>query len=174
MSQVSLTLTRYEGSLNKCLFDDKGFTCIAAWGLPPYAHLDDPARGLLAAVEAHALLQLLGLDSHFGVTTGTLYCGPIGSAARREYTVIGSSVNLAARLMAADKKHLVDGDGGVLCDLTTARQCAGIRFRALPPVELKGIARPCPVFRPVDPHGQSGVLAAPLYPPATTGSSGCI
>ncbi len=36
---------------------------------------------------------------HALVTSGRTYCGLIGSADRREYTVIGDIVNLAARLM---------------------------------------------------------------------------
>lgn len=36
-----------------------------------------------------------------GVTTGVTYCGVVGHILRREYTVIGISVNKAARLMVA-------------------------------------------------------------------------
>lgn len=36
-----------------------------------------------------------------GVTTGMTYCGVVGHILRREYTVIGISVNKAARLMVA-------------------------------------------------------------------------
>lgn len=34
-----------------------------------------------------------------GVTSGSTFCGVVGHAHRHEYTVIGRTVNLAARLM---------------------------------------------------------------------------
>ena len=36
-----------------------------------------------------------------GITTARTFCGVVGAAHRREFTVMGDSVNLAARLMAA-------------------------------------------------------------------------
>ena len=49
-----------------------------------------------------------------GVTTGTVYCGNVGSAARCEYCMVGHSVNMAARLMgaAARMKREVGGRVG--------------------------------------------------------------
>lgn len=42
---------KYQGSFNKFLVDDKGTTVIAVFGLPPVAHSNDPARGIMAALE---------------------------------------------------------------------------------------------------------------------------
>ena len=41
-----------------------------------------------------------------------VFCGDVGSNARREYAVVGDIVNLSARLMA-------HATGGVLCDKET-------------------------------------------------------
>ncbi len=45
-----------------------------------------------------------------GLATGPLYCGDVGAARRREYTVMGNGINMAARLMskANDQEVLID------------------------------------------------------------------
>lgn len=48
------------------------------------------------------------------VTTGMTYCGVVGHILRREYTVIGTSVNKAARLMVAYKDKVRIG-GSLKC-----------------------------------------------------------
>jgi class 3 adenylate cyclase/tetratricopeptide (TPR) repeat protein len=43
-----------------------------------------------------------------GLATGPLYCGNVGAAQRREYTVMGGGINMAARLMAkADAQQIL-------------------------------------------------------------------
>ena len=48
---IQRSVYRYEGSINKINVDDKGITIVAALGLPPFAHEDDPARGVQAALD---------------------------------------------------------------------------------------------------------------------------
>ena len=136
------TLYRHEGSFNKLSLDDKGLTLVAALGLPPFAHSDDPARGVQTALEIQDRLRELDVRGAIGVASGRVYCGEIGGSGRREYTVIGDKVNLAARLMQA-------APGTILCDPAT-RQAARARFvfEALPPVTFKGKSEPIPIFRP--------------------------
>jgi class 3 adenylate cyclase/tetratricopeptide (TPR) repeat protein len=143
------TLYRHEGSLNKLSLDEKGLTLVAALGLPPFAHSDDPARGVQTAIEVQDRLRELDVRGAIGVASGRVYCGEIGGRGRREYTVIGDRVNLAARLMQA-------APGTILCDPAT-RQAARARFafEALPPVIFKGKSEPIPIFRP---SGQAASL----------------
>ncbi len=140
---LQVALYRYEGSLNKLSVDDKGVSLVAVLGLPPLSHSDDATRALQAASAMRAVLAERSLRGSIGVATGKAFCGEVGNSSRREYTVIGDVVNLAARLMQAA------GDD-VLCDEVTA---AGSRSRyeveALPPVCLKGKQEPVQVFRPV-------------------------
>lgn len=129
----------FEGAINKFLHDDKGSTLIACWGLPPYASADDAERAVFAALRAAHLLTELGLRPAIGVTLGDAYCGVTGSVQRREYTVLGDSINLAARLMARKQ--------GVLVDATIA-QASSLAFEALGEVQVKGRQAPVGLFRP--------------------------
>lgn len=90
----------HEGSLNKLLMDDKGSTLIVCFGLPPLMHQDDPVRAILAAFTLRQYLTKIDCKCYIGIATGTVFAGVVGSSgSRREYSVLGDSVNLAARLM---------------------------------------------------------------------------
>ena len=139
---VQEALYEYEGSVNKLGVDDKGATLVAAFGLPPVAHEDDPVRAVQAALGIQARLQRLGLRPALGLATGRVFCGSVGSSQRREYTMIGGVVNLATRLMQAADDELV-------CDAATRQATqAKLAFEALPPRRLKGWPQPVAVFRP--------------------------
>ena len=143
---VQSLLYHVEGSLNKLSVDEKGTTLIAAMGLPPLAHRDDARRGLQAARAIRERLGAMGVECSIGVATGRVYCGEIGNDRRREYTIIGRVVNLAARLMQAAKDHRE-----IFCDEETARAARDcFRFEALPPRRLKNIEEPVPLFRPLE------------------------
>src|SRR5678809_1691338 len=87
--------------INKINVDDKGITIVAALGLPPFSHEDDPARGVQAALMIRKELNKLKMNSYIGITTGRIFCGSVGNESRREYTIIGNAVNMSARLMGA-------------------------------------------------------------------------
>ncbi len=133
---------RYEGSINKLSVDDKGASLLVAFGLPPLAHEDDPVRAVQVAMAMRESLSGMGLRSGIGVTTGRVFCGEIGSATRREYTLIGDVVNLSARLMTAAGE-------GILCDQNTHQASSGrIAFDAPSTIQVKGKAEPVAVFQP--------------------------
>ena len=139
---LQAALYRYEGSVNKISVDEKGITLVGAFGLPPLTHEDDAVRGARAALRIQNELRQLGLRCSIGVTTGRVFCGSVGNDTRREYTVIGSSVNLAARLMQAAQY-------GILCDtdIYQAGQTQ-IDFEVITPITVKGRSEPVAVFRP--------------------------
>jgi class 3 adenylate cyclase/tetratricopeptide (TPR) repeat protein len=151
MTALQGALYRYEGSINKLSVDEKGTTLVAALGLPPLAHEDDPARGVQAALAMREALAGLGRRVAIGVTSGRAFCGTVGSRWRREYTMLGAVVNLAARLMQ-------EAGDGVLCDRATATAArAALAFEALAPVRVKGRADPVPVYRPGRPAAGRGL-----------------
>ncbi|GAB4500344.1 MAG: adenylate/guanylate cyclase domain-containing protein [Anaerolineales bacterium] len=135
---------RHEGSINKMAIDDKGTVFLVLFGAPPLAHEDDAARATRCALELQALSARQTLEIAIGVTSGWVFAGPVGSDTRREYTVMGDAVNLAARLMKQA------GNGGILCDFDTYQQARKqIDFENLLPIRVKGKASMIRVYRPL-------------------------
>ena len=68
-----------------------------------------------------------------GLAAGNVIMGNLGSARRMEFTVIGDTVNFAARLCALAK------DGQILINRDLAHAAADdFRLDELPPVTIKG------------------------------------
>ena len=78
-----------------------------------------------------------------GVASGEGVMGAMGAASRMDYTVLGSTVNLSARLCSkADP-------GQVLIDAATREAgegMEGVAFETLEAIALKGYAEPVPTF----------------------------
>ena len=139
---IQEAISYYEGTIRQFMVDDKGTVLMAAFGLPPYTHEDDAARAVQAAQLMQANLRQSGLRSAVGITSGRTFCGPMGSGWRREYTLIGAVVNLAARLMQA-------APDTILCDTATYQAAqARLAFEPLAPITVKGKTDPVPVYRP--------------------------
>ena len=157
MSSVQRACYENEGQVNKFLVDDKGLLFLCVFGTPPMVHTDDPLRAIQACFDIIHSFRRLGLEGNFGLSTGRVFCGVVGSSARQEYTTLGDSVNLAARLMQLGKPNIL------IVDQTTFDQARGeFEFTVLEPVRLKGKANLIPVFQP---HSKSLVPTAPPYCP---------
>lgn len=91
----------YGGSIDKHIGD----AVMALFGAP-IAHGDDTLRAARAAIEIHDAVAKLGrefgraMSAHIGIASGEVVAGGLAGAGRRDYTVHGDSVNLAARLVA--------------------------------------------------------------------------
>src|SRR5438094_248712 len=127
---------RYEGTINQFLGD--GF--MALFGAP-LAHEDHARRGVLSALALQRTLTEADLGRSYGVecafgmrlNSGLVVVGSIGDNLRMDYSAIGDTTNLAARLKQ------VAASGTILMSEATSRLVQGyIRVEALPPVEVKG------------------------------------
>jgi len=133
LSAVIQIVHRYDGYLNKVDMGDKGSKYIILFGTP-VAHENDEERAVRCALE---LIALPGPQARIGVNVGQAYCGEVGSEARKEYTVIGDAVNLAARLMQAAQP------GQVLVSEAVRRGAEKMfEWESLPPITVKGKSEP--------------------------------
>jgi len=101
------------------------------------------ARDIQAVVEGSRLPRGVGI----GVYTGPAISGPIGPEARRDYTVIGDSVNIAARLCAAA------GQGEIVSDVATLeRSGMAAHFGVAERIQVKGREKAIEIRRMAPPE----------------------
>jgi class 3 adenylate cyclase/tetratricopeptide (TPR) repeat protein len=140
--QVQATLHRYDGFLIQVSLGDKGSYLYAVFGAP-IAHEDDANRAVSSSLALRQLAQQLDFLQVFqmGLSSGLAYSGAYGSPLRRAYGVIGNHVNLAARLM------VTADPGQILLSEAVAKTVTNtFDLLSLPPVLLKGMAEPMPVW----------------------------
>jgi adenylate cyclase len=135
------------GTLDKFIGD----AMMALWGAP-IAHEDDPDRALRAAIAMQEALARLNegwaaagrptIGVGIGINYGEVFAGNIGSHRRLEYTVIGDSVNIAARLCSraeAGEILVTEAFRGLVTDPHD--------FDWLPEMTLRGRLHAVPVYR---------------------------
>lgn len=108
----------YGGYIRQFIIDDKGCVLIVLWGVPGASFPNNCCRAVHSAADMHRTTKLMKSACSIGISTGTAYCGTVGSHMRRDYVAMGKSVNFAARLMMAAK-------GRILLDAAT-RECLPI------------------------------------------------
>ena len=110
--------------------------------MPHLSYLDNAHRALSAAAQIKQELNKLDMTCSFGITTGDVYCGTVGSALRMEYAAIGSVVNMSARLMCK-------ANGGILIDEATFTRLPTTvhdTLKLLDPIKVKGRDEPLQVY----------------------------
>ncbi len=149
LGAVMEIVARYDGTFNKVDLAQEGDKLLILFGAP-HAHEDDPQRAVRAALEMQEALRpfkelkgpwgVFSLRLRVGIHSGSVFAGNVGSPRRKEYTVMGDAVNLAARLMAAAEP------GQVLVSQETRRRLGdGFVCQLLQPLQVKGKSRPVPV-----------------------------
>lgn len=133
---------QHGGYLNKMDMGDKGAKALLLFGSPRALENKEEMAVRAALHLMHSSRLPPGVILRIGLTSAPLFAGPLGAPHRREYTAMGNGINLAARLMQQA------GPGQIRCDEATARAVRSFDFRPLPPVRLKGLKDPVPVFEP--------------------------
>jgi len=140
-------VNKHEGMVDKLMGD----SVMALFGVPFPAN-EDAMNSVRCAVNMQKEVKrfnkiragqgLPTLEMGIGLNTGPVIAGNIGSKDRMEYTVIGDSVNIAARLQGIAKP------GEVLISETTYKQVKGkVIASQLEPMSLKGKRNPVGVYR---------------------------
>ncbi|MBE2270513.1 MAG: AAA family ATPase [Anaerolinea sp.] len=159
---VQRAITSRGGTLARTDPYRSGIKLLATFGAP-VAHPDDPDRAVDAALDIRAKLAelnaaLLGelpaefhrqpfIEQHIGITQGNTFASEVGWKARREYTVMGDDVNLAARLMSKA------GAGQIIISERVYRRVeTRVEVETLAPMQLKGKETPVQAYSVLRQH----------------------
>ncbi len=107
------------------------------------AHEDDEERAALTALQVRDEVAQLGTPIHqrVGISSGHIFVGDVGSPTRKDFTVMGDEVNLAARLATGAEW------GQILVSERTRRKLDDkFDFEALPPMRVKGKKASVPAY----------------------------
>ena len=134
---------KYSGTVDKFIGDE----IMALFGAP-IAHENDPERALRAALEMMETVDEFNsahgtdLGLHFGINTGWVIAGGIGTEQLQAYSVMGDTVNLASRLEDLSER------GQILAGPETYRETDRIfDFEEVGPIRLRGKAESVQVYR---------------------------
>ncbi|MBF0187827.1 MAG: adenylate/guanylate cyclase domain-containing protein [Magnetococcales bacterium] len=155
-------IATYDGTVDKF----EGDAIIGFWGAP--LRQDDHAK--LACytsidmnvhmIQMRQALEQQGrpeMNIRIGLNSGPMVVGNMGSAQRMDYTIMGDSVNLAARLEGANKFY---NSGTMLSEYTHAQCAEFIDARELDTVRVVGKNTPITIYQLLDRKNQtSGPLA---------------
>lgn len=172
--QVGQVLNTYLGAMTDVVFAhggtvDKfiGDAIMCIFGAP-FVLPDDPTRAVRCAIQMRRSFRALvasgacgeqahGLDVHIGVNTGKVVAGTVGSPKRMEYTALGDTVNIAARLEGVAIAGQI-----VIGPATAAHVRDQVQLRSLGPVMLKGKREPLEVFDVPDVPDKDGEASPAL------------
>ena len=134
---MAIVIKQYGGTIDKFIGD----SIMILFGVPT-AIESAPQKAVNTAIELrNSLYQFneerklkIPLDIHIGINTGTVLAGTVGGGEKKDYTVMGDTVNLASRL------EDVSESGQILVGPETFRTTRDeFEWREIKSVKLKGI-----------------------------------
>jgi adenylate cyclase len=148
LTQMSNIIMDYGGTVDKY----EGDAIIAFFGAP-VNYEDHATRACHVTVDMQERLDVLRqqwldeglprIDHRIGLNTGPMIVGNMGSENRFDYTMMGNSVNLAARLEGANKNY---GTFSMISEMTYEPAKEAIETRELDLIRVIGINTPVRVY----------------------------
>jgi class 3 adenylate cyclase/tetratricopeptide (TPR) repeat protein len=160
LERMMAAVHRYEGTVNQVMGDG----IMALFGAP-IAHEDHAVRACYAALAMQAELRrhgdevrrTQGLAVHFrvGLNSGEVVVRAIGNDLHMDYSAVGQTVHLAARM------EQLATPGSILLTPATLRLVEGlVRVNSLGPIPVKGLAEPVEICELVGASALRGRLQA--------------
>jgi adenylate cyclase len=152
---VAETLNEFFGAMTDVIFEHQGTldkfigdAILAVFGAP-FAQPDHALNAVQAAVQMRRVLGEINqrrggkpLNMRIAIHSGRVLTGDIGSPKRREFTVLGDTVNTTSRLESSVAKP-----GQIVISAETFERLKGaVRATPLGPVTLRGRQHPIDVF----------------------------
>lgn len=165
------TIFKLEGTLDKFMGDG----IMALWGTP-VSHEDDAERAAECALEQVEVLGRFNRDRMakdkpalgvgFGIHTGPVVAGYIGSSKALSYTVIGDVANVSARLCSKALAGQI-----IISEHTRERLGPRFELEELAPMRIRGKDKPMRVYNLVRIRSQVQVPASGVADHTTDPSS---
>jgi len=147
-SELTKIIFEYQGTVDKY----EGDAIMAIFGAP-YYYEDHALKAVVSTLKMKERVHQLWnedfprLKTRFGVNTGQMIVGNMGSEERIDYTVIGDSVNLASRLEGANKQY---GTEILIGEETANSVKEKIPLREIDRVRVLGTRKAIRIFEPLD------------------------
>jgi class 3 adenylate cyclase len=150
-AQINAAVEARGGMLKKVTYHLSGSDMVIYFGVPT-AHTNDPVRAAHAALAIRDIINNIKppkvgaaqpeVRCQIGISLGPCFVAEIGEPrGRREFNVLGDTVNTTARLMDRAGKNQILLSGRVHEAIAPYFKC-----NTLEPVSLKGKSAPLPVF----------------------------
>jgi adenylate cyclase len=157
-------LSKHSGVLDKYIGD----AIMAVFGVP-YAHPDDAVRAVRTAMAMREAIDRMNevrrraghtpIEVGFGLATGDVISGNIGSEKRMNFTVIGDDVNISQYL---EKQNKLYGTGILISESTKKEVGDAYVTRLIDRILFKGKKKPVNVYEVL---GETG---CPVHPAVMT------
>ncbi len=155
LSEITEVIERHHGVVDKYTGD----SVMALFGAP-LSRPGDAGNAIATALaiqstmaalnEANLAQGMFAIEAGIGVHTGLVVAGNLGSQNRLNYTVIGDSVNLSARLEGLTRRYHVPN----IVSEAARRDAPGFVYRELDLVRVAGKKEPVRIFEVLGREGE--------------------